>query len=165
MWHLKKCIINPNFLLNVNMWKEVIYPLKNTFCRRAFFFLASYPTLLNFDHLLESVDLAPVFSGFISRMRFSWVRDACQKKRENVGIFPKSGTPPPPCLGMTRLFEKKNHGLFCILGGSPMLKTVKTGIGIRVDPPPLFFQNSHIFPFFFGGSFPYYGWTVTENVT
>ena len=35
-----------------------------------------------------------------------------------------------------------------------MLKTVKNGGGIGVDPP-LFFQNSHIFPFFFGGSFPY----------
>ena len=74
MWHLKKYIKNPNFLQNVNMWREVIYSLKNTFCRRDFFFLASYPTLLNFDHLLESVDLAPVFSGSISRMRFSWVR-------------------------------------------------------------------------------------------
>ena len=41
-------------------------------------------------------------------------------------------------------------------GGSPMLKTVKHGSGIRVDPPPpLFFQNSHIFPFFFFGSVPY----------
>ena len=36
-----------------------------------------------------------------------------------------------------------------------MLKTVKNGCGIRVDPPPLFFQNSPIFPFFFWGSFPY----------
>ena len=26
--------------------------------------------------------------------------------------------------------------------------------GIWVDPPPLFFQNSHIFPFFWGGSVP-----------
>ena len=34
-----------------------------------------------------------------------------------------------------------------------MLKTVKNGSGIRVDPP-LFFQNSHIFPFFWGGSVP-----------
>ena len=24
------------------------------------------------------------------------LRDVCQKKRENVGIFPKSGTPPLP---------------------------------------------------------------------
>ena len=32
-----------------------------------------------------------------------------------------------------------------------MLKTVKNGSGIRVDPLPCFFlQNSHIFPFFFG---------------
>ena len=36
-----------------------------------------------------------------------------------------------------------------------MLKTVKNGSGIRVDPPPLFFQNSHIFPFFFVGNVPY----------
>ena len=36
-----------------------------------------------------------------------------------------------------------------VVGGSPMLKTVKNGSGIRVDPP-LFLQNSHIFPFFFG---------------
>ena len=35
-----------------------------------------------------------------------------------------------------------------------MLKTVKNGCGIRVDPPPLFFQNSHIFPFFLGGGVP-----------
>ena len=28
-----------------------------------------------------------------------------KKKRENVGIFPKWGTPPPPpCLGMTCFF-------------------------------------------------------------
>ena len=31
-----------------------------------------------------------------------------------------------------------------------MLKTVKNGSEIRVDPPLFFFQNSHIFPFFFG---------------
>ena len=30
-----------------------------------------------------------------------------------------------------------------------MLKTIKNGSGIRVDPPPVF-QISHIFPFFFG---------------
>ena len=36
-----------------------------------------------------------------------------------------------------------------------MLKTVKNGCGIRVDPPShLFSQNSHIFPFFLGGSVP-----------
>ena len=29
-----------------------------------------------------------------------------------------------------------------------MLKTVKNGSGILVDPPPVFFQNSHIFRFF-----------------
>ena len=31
------------------------------------------------------------------------IRDVAKKKRENVGIFHKWGTPPPPCLGMTRL--------------------------------------------------------------
>ena len=36
-----------------------------------------------------------------------------------------------------------------------MLKTVKNGSGIRVDPPPLFFQNSHIFPFFFWTTSPF----------
>ena len=64
------------------------------------------------------------------------------KKRENVGIFPKSGTPPSPLFG--NFFPI----LLFIFGGSPMLKTVKkNGSGVRVDPPPLFFQNSHIFPF------------------
>ena len=44
----------------------------------------------------------------------SLFRDAPKKKiRENVGIFPKWGTPPPPpCLGMPRLFEEKNHVFF-----------------------------------------------------
>ena len=64
-----------------------------------------------------------------------YLRDVSKKKqRENVGIFPTSGT-PPPCLGMTRLFEKKNHGLFCILGGVSHVKNSKNGSGIRVDPP------------------------------
>ena len=36
-----------------------------------------------------------------------------------------------------------------------MLKTVKNGCGIRVDPP-LFFQNSHIFPFFSSGNVPFF---------
>ena len=31
-----------------------------------------------------------------------------------------------------------------------MLKTVKNGSGIPVDPPPLFFQNSHILPSYWG---------------
>ena len=39
-----------------------------------------------------------------------------------------------------------------------MLKTVKNGSGIRVEHPPpspvFFLQNSHIFPFFWGGSVP-----------
>ena len=53
-------------------------------------------------------------------------RDAPQiKKRENVGIFPKWGTPPPPCLGMIRLFEEKNHVFFCILGGVSHVKNSK----------------------------------------
>ena len=70
-------------------------------------------------------------------------------------FFP-SGGPPSPLFGNDMFFFKKNYGLFCILGpffgGSPMLKTVKNGSGIRVDPPPLFFQNSHIFRFLGGGA-------------
>ena len=42
----------------------------------------------------------------------------CQKKqRESVGIFPKSGTPPPP-FGNVMFLREKNYGLFCILGPS-----------------------------------------------
>ena len=58
------------------------------------------------------------YKNMAIRLEDKYNKGRCQKKtRENVGIFPKWGTPPPPCLGMTRLFEKKNHGLFCILGG------------------------------------------------
>ena len=50
-------------------------------------------------------------------------------------------------------FLKKNYGLFCILGpffgGSPMLKTVKNGSGIRVDPPPPVFSKFPHVPVFF----------------
>ena len=67
-----------------------------------------------------------------------------QKKRENVGIFPKSGTPSP--VWECYVCEKKKWFIlhFRTLGtfifvGSPMLKTVKNGSGIRVDPPPPFF--------------------------
>ena len=44
--------------------------------------------------------------SFTIHTTYSSPRDAPQKnKRENVGIFPKWGTPPPPpCLGMTCLF-------------------------------------------------------------
>ena len=49
---------------------------------------------------------------------------AKKKKRENVGIFPKWGTPPSPLFGNDMFFLEKNYGLFCILGpffgGSPM---------------------------------------------
>ena len=36
-----------------------------------------------------------------------------------------------------------------IVGGSPMLKTVKSGSGIRVDPPPVFFKIPTFSPFIF----------------
>ena len=36
--------------------------------------------------------------------------------------------------------------------------------GIRVDPPPLFFQNSHIFPLFFFGNVPYLELSVGHPV-
>ena len=58
-----------------------------------------------------------------------------QKKRENVGIFPKLGTLPP--FGNVMFLRRKKlwfilHfltlGTF-IVGGSPMLKTVKMEVG------------------------------------
>ena len=39
-----------------------------------------------------------------------------KKKRENVGIFPKWGAPPPSPLFGNDTFVKKNYGLFCISG-------------------------------------------------
>ena len=66
-----------------------------------------------------------------------------KKKRENVGIFPKSGPPPlPPVWEFFPDFT-------VYFWGSPMLKTVKKWMWDSGRPPPLFFQNSHIFPFFF----------------
>ena len=63
-----------------------------------------------------------------------------QKKGENVGIFLKSGTPLPPVwechvCEKTKLWfilHFRTLGTF-IVGGSPMLKTVKNGSGIQVD--------------------------------
>ena len=84
------------------------------------------------------------------------IRDAPQiKKRENVGIFPKWGTPPPPpCLGMTRLFEEKNHGLFCILGGVSHVKNSKKWKWDSGRPPPPVFSKLPHFPIFLGGERP-----------
>ena len=58
------------------------------------------------------------------------LRDVVKKKRENVGIF------PPPPVWECHVFEKKimfflhfmTLGTF-IVGGSPMLKTVKMEVG------------------------------------
>ena len=62
--------------------------------------------------------------------------------------------PPSPLFGNDMFFLKKNYGVFCILGPffgeSPMLKTVKNGSGIRVDPPPCFFKIPTFSRFFFG---------------
>ena len=47
------------------------------------------------------------------------------KKTGKCGNFSQVGGPPPPppsCLGMTRLFEGKNHVFFCILGGVSHVK-------------------------------------------
>ena len=66
-----------------------------------------------------------------------------KKTRENVGIFPKSGSPLPPVWeffpDFTVYFWEVSH----------VKNSKKNGSGIRVDTPN-FFQNSHIFPFFFG---------------
>ena len=48
-----------------------------------------------------------------------------QKKYSEIVLRPKHGAPPPPCLGMTRLFEGKNHVFFCILGGVSHVKNSK----------------------------------------
>ena len=86
------------------------------------------------------------------------LRDVAKKKRENVGIFPKSGTPLPP-FGNVMFFRRKKLWfiLHCrtletfIVGWFLMLKTVKNGSGIRVDPPPVFSKFPH-FPVFVGGA-------------
>merc|ERR1712061_839745 len=57
---------------------------------------------------------------------------------------------------MTRLFEEENHVFFCILGGVSHVKNSNKWKWDSGRPPPLFFQNSHIFPFFLGGSVPNY---------
>ena len=59
-------------------------------------------------------------------------------------FFP-SGGPPPPCLGMTRLFEGKNHVFFCILGGVSHVKNSKKWKWDSGRPPPCFFQNFPVF--------------------
>ena len=40
----------------------------------------------------------------------------CQKKTGKCGNFSHVGDPPSPRLGMSCFWEKKNYGLFCILG-------------------------------------------------
>ena len=86
-----------------------------------------------------------------------------EKKRENVGIFPKWGTPPLPPVWECHVFEKKKIWFILhfrtletfIVGGSPMLKTVKNGSGIWVDPPwPCSFKIPTFYRIFFGGGRP-----------
>ena len=60
------------------------------------------------------------------------LRDVAKKKRENVGIFPKSGTPLPP-FGNVMFFRRKKLWFILhfrtletfIVGWFLMLKTVK----------------------------------------
>ena len=69
-----------------------------TFCKKKEFVLLKILTssLFAMHHANYELDQIKISSK---------IREAPQiKKRENVGIFPKWGTPPPPpCLGMTRL--------------------------------------------------------------
>ena len=89
------------------------------------------------------------------------LRDVAKKKRENVGIFPKSGTPLPP-FGNVMFFRRKKLWFILhfrtletfIVGGSPMLKTVKNGSGIWVDPPPPCFFKIPTFSRFFLDNVP-----------
>ena len=55
-------------------------------------------------------------------------------------------------MGMTRLFEGKNHVFFCILGGVSHVKNSKKWKWDLGSPPPLvFFLKFPHFPVFFGG--------------
>ena len=52
------------------------------------------------------------------------LRDVAKKKRENVGIFPMWGTPPPP-VWECHVFERKKIMVYLeilgpFFGGSPM---------------------------------------------
>ena len=73
------------------------------------------------------------------------------KKTGKCGNFSQVGDPPPPppCLGMTRLFEEKNHVFFCILGGVSHVKNSKKWKWDSGRPPPLFFSKFPHFPVFF----------------
>ena len=70
---------------------------------------------------------------------------AKKKKRVNVGIFPKSGTPLPPVWeffpDFTVYFWEVSH----------VKNSKKNGCGIRVDPPPVFSKFTH-FPVFFSSA-------------
>ena len=86
------------------------------------------------------------------------IREAPQKKkRENVGIFPKWGTPPPsPLFGNDTFVKKKIMVYFAfqdlrnIFGFQKnvhfwvVLWFVEVGSG---DPPPPQAKNSHFIPF------------------
>ena len=52
-----------------------------------------------------------IYGQFYTQITF---RDVSHKKRENVGIFPKSGTPLPP-VWEPHVCEKNDNGLLCIL--------------------------------------------------
>ena len=68
-------------------------------------------------------------------------------------FFPSGGPPPPPpCLGMTRLFEEKNHVFFCILGGVSHVKNSKKWKWDSGRPPPCFFKIPTFSRFFWGGA-------------
>ena len=78
--------------------------------------------------------------------------------------FPSPRPHPLPPVWEPHVCKEKKwfvglNGLFCILGpflgGSPMLKTVKNGSGIRVDPlpPPVFSKFPH-FPVVFFANVP-----------
>ena len=85
-----------------------------------------------------------VFTSHI--LNYSIMDVAKKKKRESVGIFPKSGTPPPPppCLvffpDFTVYFWEVSH-----------VKKSKKWKWDSGRPPPLFFSSSKFphFPVFF----------------
>ena len=89
---------------------------------------------------------------------FVLLRDVSREKNGKMWEFFPSWGPPLPPVWECHVFERKKlwfifHfrtlGTF-IVWGSPMLKTVKNGSGIWVEPLPCFFEIPTFSRFFFG---------------
>ena len=79
------------------------------------------------------------------------------KKTGKCGNFSQVGNPPSPLFGNDMFFFKKKYFFFLhfrtFFWGVSHVKNSKKWKGDSGrPPPPLFFQNSHIFPFFLATS-------------